>query len=757
MSTARSSQHDLRPTENGEGERPAPVRPERPRAIAARQESPEDLAAAVQAVPPEQRYLNREVQWLRFNKRVLEMAQDPRNPLLERVKFLAIFHNNLDEYFMKRVGGLKRQIAASVTKRSIDGMTPGEQLDAIRRICIDLLDQCADCYEQDLLPALAQQGVEIIPIEDATDEERARLERWFQTSVFPVLTPLAVDPGHRFPFISNLSISIGVMVSSPDRVDEPLFARVKVPNAIPRLVRADEPGEMLVPPAQDKPLRLVYLTDVIRTNLDDLFPGMIIQQVMPFRVTRNADIESDAEDADDLLDTIESELKQRRFARAVRLELNASADPAFLEDLVDGLALHPGDVYERRGPMDYTALFQVASLGMPDHRFPTWTPVAPPRLADEDADIFAVIRRGDVLVHHPYDSFQASTERFIRAAARDKDTLAIKQTIYRTSADSPFVPELARAAENGKSVACLVEVRARFDEMNNVERAKELEKHGVHVAYGVVGLKTHTKTSLVVRREPDAPGGLRCYAHVGTGNYNSRTAELYTDLGLLTCDPEITEDVINLFNLLTGRSRKRDWKRMLVAPTMMRKAFTDKIDREIEIARAGGEGRIKAKMNQLEASAIIDKLYEASCAGVQIDLIVRGFCCLRAGTPGLSENIRVLSSMGRFLEHSRIFHFGAGKDDPLEGEWYMGSADWMYRNLDHRVEAATPVLDSAARRKLHEIIEADLADHRDAWEMQPDGSYVQRRPPADADPDSPAAIGSFAYLMRRTLHDASKA
>lgn len=751
MSTARSSQPDLRITPDAET-----LAPLRAASAPAQTATPEELAAAIQAIPAEQRYLNREVQWLRFNKRVLEMAQDERNPLLERVKFLAIFHNNLDEYFMKRVGGLKRQVAASVMRRSPDGLTPGEQLDAIRRIVVDLIAQGAECYEHDLVPSLAREGVQIIPIENATDEERARLEAWFRKSVFPVLTPLAVDPGHRFPFISNLSISIGVMVSSPDRADESLFARVKVPNSIPRMVRTDEPGAPFVPPTADRPLRLVLLTDVIRTNLDDLFPGMAIQQVMPFRVTRNADIEHDAEDADDLIDTIESEMKLRRFARAVRLELNAKPEPSFLEFLSEGLALHPGDIYERGGPMDYSALFQIASLAIPHLRFPSWTPVVPTRLADEDADIFSVIRRGDVLVHHPYDSFGASTERFIKAAARDKDTLAIKQTIYRTSADSPFVPELARAAENGKAVACLVEVRARFDEMNNVERAKELEKHGVHVAYGVMGLKTHTKISLIVRREADAPGGLRCYAHVGTGNYNSRTAELYTDLGLLTCDPEITEDVIDLFNYLTGRSRKRDYKRLLVAPNTMRKRFIEMIDRETEIARAGGRGVIKAKMNQLEDAQIIDKLYEASCAGVKIDLIVRGFGCLRAGVPGMSENITLVSSMGRFLEHSRIFHFGAGKDDPTEGEWYIGSADWMYRNLDYRVEAITPVLDPVARRKLHDIVEADLSDHRDLWQMQPDGSFVQRRPPADADPMSAAAMGSFAYLMHKTAQDSVK-
>lgn len=753
MTTARSSQPDLRITHD-EAETPAPLRPVAP--SASRAPTLEEIAAAIQAVPPEQRYLNREVQWLRFNKRVLEMAQDARNPLLERVKFLAIFHNNLDEYFMKRVGGLKRQVAASVMRRSPDGLTPGEQLDAIRRIVVDLIAQGAECYENDLVPALAREGVQIIPIEQASDEEKARLESWFRKSVFPVLTPLAVDPGHRFPFISNLSISIGVMVASPDRADESLFARVKVPNSIARMVRTDEPGTAFIPPTSDRPLRLVLLTDVIRTNLDDLFPGMTIQQVMPFRVTRNADIEHDAEDADDLIDSIESELKQRRFARAVRLELNAKPEASFLDFLCEGLALLPGDIYERGGPMDYSALFQIASLAMPHLRFPSWTPLVPPRLADEDADIFSVIRRGDVLVHHPYDSFGASTERFIKAAARDKDTLAIKQTIYRTSADSPFVPELARAAENGKAVACLVEVRARFDEMNNVERAKELEKHGVHVAYGVMGLKTHTKIALVVRREPDAPGGLRCYAHVGTGNYNSRTAELYTDLGLMTCDPEVTEDVIDLFNYLTGRSRKRDYKRLLVAPNSMRRRFVEMIDREIEIARSGGRGVIKAKMNQLEDAQIIDKLYEASCSGVKIDLIVRGFGCLRAGVPGLSENIRLVSSMGRFLEHSRIFHFGAGKDDPVEGEWFIGSADWMYRNLDYRVEAISPVLDPVARRKLHDIVEADLADHRDVWEMQPDGSFAQRTPPPDADPTSPAAMGSFAYLMHKTAQEAAK-
>ncbi|TVQ64692.1 MAG: polyphosphate kinase 1 [Phycisphaerales bacterium] len=691
--------------------------------------------------------LNRELSLLEFNRRVLHQATDARTPLLERVKFIAIFASNLDEFFMKRVGGLKRQVASGVSVRSPDGRTPQEQLQAIRSVVVELQDLAAKTLDNDILPALREAGIELVRYNDLGPDDRARVEDWYRVSIFPVLTPLAVDPGHRFPFISNLSESLGVMLSAGER-DETHFARVKIPDVRGRWVNADDPGAELAPPTAGLPLRLVSLEDIIRNNLDDLFPGMKIHEVMPFRVTRNADIDHDAEDADDLLETVETEMKQRRFARAVRLEVNVHPSPSILQFVVDELDLHPHDVYERGGLLEYSDLFEIASIDAPQLHDTPWKPAVPARLEDEDADIFSVIRAGDMLVHHPYESFGVSVERFLRAAARDPRVLAIKQTIYRTSADSPFVPELARAAESGKQVACLVELRARFEEMANVQRAQMLEKAGVHVAYGVMGLKTHAKISLVVRREPDAPGGLRCYGHIGTGNYNSRTAELYTDLGLLTCEPLLMQDIVELFNYLTGRSLKRDYNKLLVAPIGMRTGFYDLIDHEIEIARAGGAGRIVAKMNALDDQGVTEKLYEASSAGVKIDLIVRGFCCLRPGVPGLSENIRVRSIIGRFLEHSRVYHFGDGQAEPHEGKWYMGSADWMHRNLDYRVEAITPIESTDARKRLWTMMDAMLRDRRCAWTLNPDGSYSQLQPSPDDAPDSLEALGAFEWLMR---------
>ncbi len=702
-------------------------------------------------IPQCEKVLNRELSWLEFNHRVLELAIDERTPLLERVKFLAIFSSNLDEFVMKRIGGLRRQLSAGSPVRSMDGRTPREQLELIREVVLRHETEQAQCFANNIAPALANEGIEIVDHDGLTDEELRILQDWWRVSVFPVLTPLAVDPGHRFPFISNLSTSLGVMLRESGTC-ESLFARVKIPKSLPHWVRTDAPDTPLTAP-EGSPLRLVSLKNVIMNNLGELFPGMEIIESAPFRVTRNADVEQDEEDADDLLESIEEEMKQRRFAHVVRLEVWPDAPRRLLNFLTEELGISPDDVYERRGPMDYHGLLDIAELDMPDLRDPPWRPVVPARLADEDADIFAIIRKGDLLIHNPYESFGATVEKFILTAARDPKTLAIKQTLYRTSGDSPFVSELMRAAENQKQVACLVELRARFDEMANVQWAQMLEKAGVHVAYGVIGLKTHCKVSLVVRQEPDAPGGIRCYAHIGTGNYNSQTAQLYTDLQILTCDPVLTADVVELFNYLTGRSMKRDYRKLLVAPVCMRRKFEELIDREIEFAKQGKPARIAAKMNAFADTDLADRLYLASQVGVKIDLIVRGFSCIRPGVPGMSDNIRVLSIVGRFLEHARFFHFSAGKSDPAQGDWHIGSPDWMHRNLNNRVEAAAPVRDSALKAKLAATLDAMLSDRRYAWEQNPDGSYTRLEPSPNADPDSAEAIGAFEWLMRQAGKD----
>jgi len=709
--------------------------------------------ATARPIDPDQRFLNRDLSWLEFNRRVLAQATDPRRPLLTRVRFLGIFASNLDEFFMKRVGFIKRQIDTNIASATPDGLTPRPLLFAIRSVVTDLITEQARCYEQDLVPALAEAGVHVLRYAELAPDERTAINHWYMANVFPILTPLAVDPGHRFPFISNLSENIGVMVSQPGEVERH-FARVKIPDVLPRLIPiASAHGEYganrPAPPSPSAPARFITLDEVIRNNLDDLFPGMLIHDVLSFRVTRNAAIEIDDDDHEDLLKSVEHELKLRRFARAVRLECGPNPSRPILEFVVEALRLAMEDVYERGGPLEYNDLGPIAELDLPELKDRHWSGVTPARLVTEgtqtDGDIFAAIRERDVFLHHPYESFHASVERFIAVAARDPDVLAIKQTIYRTSPDSPFIASLVRAAEEGKQVAVLVELRARFDESKNVRFARMLEKAGVHVAYGVVGLKTHCKISLVVRREQ---GALRSYAHVGTGNYNPSTAQLYTDLGLLTCDPGITDDVVGLFNYLTGRSMKREYGQLIVAPFAMRETFMNLIDREIQNAAAGRPARIIAKMNAMEDLKITSKLYEASQAGVKITLIVRGFCCLRPGIPGLSENISVISVVGRFLEHSRLFHFAAGKADPVKGEWYISSADWMYRNLSARVEAAAPVKDPHARARLKRIIDIMLEDHRCAWDLRPDGSYSRRVPREDADPDSPHTIGTFRTLMQ---------
>ena len=669
-------------------------------------------------------FINRELSWLDFNDRVLQLSRDPAVPLLERVKYLAIFASNLDEFFMKRVGGLQRQRADRVADRSLDGMTVDEQLAAIHTRVRPMLDEMYRVWFESLHPELKTHGLAVRGYQDLTPQQSAYADEFFSRQVFPILTPLAVDPGHPFPFISNLSRSMGVMLDAPDGGRS--FCRIKLPENLPRWIPMTD-GQTFVP-----------LEAVIAANLASLFPGMTVVEHHLFRLTRNADIELDEEDADDLLSLVTEELRKRRLAGVVRLELPDAMSEEMRQLLIEGTDCALEDVYTVPGPIDMDDLMALSLIDRPDLKYKPWQPITPPRLSDEDSDLFSVIRSGDVLVHHPYESFSASVERFIKTAAADPKVLAIKQTLYRTSSDSPFVPALIRAAEMGKQVAVLVEIKARFDEQRNVDLAQKLEKAGVHVVYGLIGLKTHCKLAMVVREEPD---GLRTYCHIGTGNYNSKTAQTYTDVGLFTCNGLITSDVIALFHHLTGRSIKRDYAKLLVAPINMRDRFTQMIERETAHARAGRPGRIIAKMNALQDDRIIHLLYEASQAGVKIDLLVRGFCCLRAGVAGLSENIRVISVLGRFLEHSRIYYFANNGQE----EFYIGSADWMVRNLDYRVEAIVPIEDPQHRNTLREILEVSLHDHGHAWELKSDDAW---HPVA---PGESNVDGTQELLMQQTL------
>lgn len=691
---------------------------------------PEDL------LPDEapQEFLNREIEWLEFNTRVLHEAIDERTPLLERLRFLGIFTSNLDEFFMKRVGGLKRQVEAGV-QRKAGGLAPAQQLTAIRAKVLPLLRAQSETYRQALLPSLAKSGAALLTWDELIPDERSFAGAYFKANVFPVLTPLAVDPGLPFPFLSNLSISLGVTLRHPER-EEKLFARIKVPKVFPQWIRVNEHG------STGDPRRFVSLMDLIRNNLTELFPDMEILEVMPFRITRNADIERDEEDVEDLLEMIAEELRQRRFADVVRLEHGPDPDPWMLRFLMDELELKEDDVYENAELLDYTDLKTIVDLAIPEMRYDSWAPLVPPALRDEEQGIFDAIRASDILVHHPYESFTASVERFVRAAVEDSEVLAIKMTLYRTGDKSPFIPLLIQAAERGKQVVVLIELKARFDEARNIHWAQELENAGVHVVYGVMGLKTHAKVALVIRRETE---GVRCYAHLGTGNYNEETARLYTDIGLFTAKPTFTEDVVELFHFLTGRSLQRAYRKLLVAPSSMKDQFLHMIQRETAHARLGRPARIIAKCNSLEDAAICRALYEASRAGVIVDLIVRGFCCLRPRVPGMSERIRVISVIGRFLEHSRLFYFQNGATDPLNGEFYAGSADWMYRNLHARIETVFPVEDHVLRERLWEILSIHLSDRRSAWEMNPDGTYTQLKPKRKDE-----EIGSHQRLMDAT-------
>ena len=652
---------------------------------------------------PAGRFANRELSWLDFNARVLALAEDNGLPLLERVRFLAIFSNNLDEFFQIRVAGLKEQLSVGLAATSPDGMTAREQLDAISERVRLLKTRQHQIWAKSVRPRLDAAGISVVDWEDLGDEDRVHLRQTFERRVFPILTPLSVDPAHPFPYISDLSLNLAVVVRDPSTHIR-RFARVKVPPNIVRLLPLPD-GERFIPQEQ-----------VIAANLDLLFPGMEILAVHPFRVTRDLDLDLEIDEADDLLAAIESILRQReRSPEAVRLEIHRSMPKAVRSLIEEELGVDPSDVFVTKSIMGLGDLMELTKLDRPDLKFERWVGVTPSRLqpgANGPVDIFSVISEGDVLVHHPYDSFSTSVELFVEQAARDPSVLAIKQTLYRTSGqDSPIVRALVRAAESGKQTVALVELTARFDEETNITGARVLEQAGVHVVYGVVGLKTHAKCSLVVREEGDT---IRRYCHVGTGNYHSVTATLYEDLGLLTADPDITADVADLFNYLTGYSHQQAYRRILVAPITLRSRLLEMIRREAEAP----DGRIVMKMNSLSDSEMIDALYEASCAGTEIDLIVRGISCLRPGVPGMSDHIRVRSIVGRYLEHSRIYRFG---NEERGVRFFIGSADLMPRNLDHRVECVTEVVDRGLKDRLDEILRVNLEDDVLAWELGPHG------------------------------------
>lgn len=689
-------------------------------------------------------YFNRDLSWLEFNYRVLHEADNPHLPLLERLKFLAIFSSNLDEFFMVRVATLKERVEAQVSKLTPDGRTPQTQLEEISQRLRPFVAKQHQLFERVIRPQMAKEGIHLLDYIDLNQEQRTYLQRYYEEQIFPVLTPLAVDPSHPFPYISNLSLNLAVVVKNPE-TEEEHFARVKVPNLLPRFLPLPELG---VQHQTHSKWTGVPLEQVIAHNLESLFPGMNIQEYYPFRITRDTDLELEQEEANDLLLAIEQELRKRRVGgSAVRMEIQTSTPEAVREKLRRSLDLQEDDVYEVDGLLGLGDLMSFMALPLPELKAPEWHSVVPPRLlrisemtaaatlpgGQAGKDFFAAIREQDLLVHHPYQSFSSSVLRFITHAAQDPDVLAIKMTLYRTSGDSPILNALIAAAENGKQVAVLVELKARFDEENNIYWARRLERVGVHVVYGFVGLKTHCKLVMVVRRESDR---IRRYIHIGTGNYNPKTARLYTDIGMFSCREELGADVTDLFNYLTGYSQQKSYRRLLVAPVNMRERMIALIRRETEHSQNGFSGRIVAKMNSLVDPEIIATLYAASRAGVQIDLIVRGICCLRPGVSEVSENIRVISIVGRFLEHSRIFYF----HNHGQEEIYIGSADWMPRNLDQRVEAIAPVEEPDNAKDLQEILGIMLADNSQAWDLQPDGSYIQRHPPIGVAPASSQKI-----------------
>ncbi len=666
---------------------------------------------------PEDRFLDRELSWLHFNQRVLELAEDSALPLLERARFLAIFASNLDEFFMVRVAGLKRRIAAGVAVPSASGLQPREVLETIWSVTDELMQRHADLFREVVVPALAQEGIELIRFDALEKDEQKAAKRLFKERIFPVLTPLAVDPAHPFPYISGLSLNLAVLVKNP-KTGKEHFARVKVPPIFDRFVPVGSQ-------------RFVPLEDVISEHLKPLFPGMDVVAVHPFRVTRNEDLEVEEDDAENLLAALEKELLRRRFGPPVRLEVENSMDEHVLELLVTELGISDAEVFRVRGPLDLRGLHSIADLDRAELKYPAFLPKTHHRLAEVEtaapADMFASLQRGDVLLHHPYDSFSTSVQRFIEQAAADKRVLAIKQTLYRTSGDSPIIDALIDAAEAGKQVLVIVEIKARFDEQANIRWARKLEQAGCHVVYGLVGLKTHCKLALVVRDEPE---GIRRYAHVGTGNYNPKTARLYEDFALLTTDLEITEDIAHLFNNLSGFARKPAYDHLLVAPDSVRDGLIERIDDEIQNHREGRPARIRIKANSIVDEAVIDALYRASRAGVPVQLLTRGICALRPGVPDLSETIDVRSVLGRFLEHSRIFWFENGGTPAA----WIGSADLMHRNLDRRVEVLTELPGRAQVEEVGRVLDLAFDDGTASWHLNPDGSWTRHHLDAEGNP-----------------------
>jgi polyphosphate kinase len=682
---------------------------------------------------PEDRFLNRELSWLDFNARVLALAEDPETPLLERAKFLAIFASNLDEFYMVRVAGLKRRLNAGLPMRGGDRSSLRNQLEMITERAADLVTRHAACFAEEVRPKLSAEGIELVSWGELDAPERERLRTYFREQVFPVLTPLAVDPAHPFPYISSRSLNLAVALRDPEGGSSELFARIKVPNNVPRFVTVQN---------DSRGARFLPVEELIAVHLDQLFSGMQVLEWHLFRVTRNAELEVDEDRDEDLLQALERELAQRRFGPPVRLEVAASISDHVLDLLARELDMDSEDVLRVPGLLDLSALWQVfGECDRDDLKDRPFVPATHPQLADGEVprSVFNRLRECDILVHHPYHSFSTSVQRFIEQAAADPNVLAIKQTLYRTSGDSPIVDALVDAAAAGKQVVVLVEVKARFDEVANIGWARTLERAGCHVVYGLVGLKTHCKTSLVVRQEGNQ---IKRYCHIGTGNYHPKTARLYEDFGMLTADPEVGADVTDLFNVLTGYSRQTAFRRLLVAPHGVRKGLVERIEEQAEIARAGGEALVQFKVNSLVDEETCDALYRASQAGVKVDLVIRGMCALRPGVPGLSDNIRVRSIVGRFLEHSRVFRFGAGDD----AEYWIGSADLMHRNLDRRVEALVRVTLPSAQEDLRNVLELSMRDETEGWDLAGDGSW-HRRPANPTDPH----IHLQEALLRRII------
>lgn len=684
-----------------------------------------DLSEDEAAPLPEGRFADRELSWLAFNQRVIEQAEDPGLPLLERAWFLAIFSSNLDEFFMVRVAGLKRRIAAGLAVTAASGLTPRQVLEGITVKAHELAERHARIFQEDIGPALAEEGIQLLHFAELSDSEKKRLERFFRRQIFPVLTPLAVDPAHPFPYISGLSLNLAVVVRNPSTGKE-FFARVKVPPLLPRFIAVDASGKPRRPEdiASDESWSTSYvpLEEVIGAHLDHLFPGMEIVEHHTFRVTRNEDLEVEEDDAENLLKALEKELMRRRFGPAVRLEVAEGISGHVLDLLTRELGVGEGDVYRLPAPLDLTGLNLIHDVDRPDLKYPKFVPVTARQLARVESanptDFFQAISNEDILLHHPYDSFSTSVQQFIAQAAADPQVLAIKQTLYRTSGDSPIIDSLIDAAEAGKQVLAIVEIKARFDEENNITWARKLEQAGVHVVYGLVGLKTHCKLVLVVRQEAD---GLKRYCHVGTGNYNPKTARGYEDLGLLTCDRNVGQDLTRLFNQLSGYAPRTRFHRLLVAPRGIRSGLIERIEREVANKRAGKDAWIRIKVNSVVDEATIDALYRASRAGVPVEMTVRGICAVRAGIDGLSENIKVRSILGRYLEHARVYAFANGGDP----EVWIGSADLMHRNLDRRVEALIRIEDQRHIEELVGLLELSAADTTSSWRLQADGTWVR--------------------------------